>query len=325
MTYDNEKISICLSVTDSNGSYWYHLIPMMTSVMCNTKKSLNWNIICDTSISKQTRDVISRLVKAFDQEVSFFDVTNELDQYYEMLPSLRIYSKATLYRFFIPKFVKGSRVIYLDIDIIVSLDINELFSFDLHGKAIGAVLDAKQTRAIIALAYGRMMQLNDKIYCNAGVLLIDVLALKKIKAKTSWQEYLSIHTKSTMPDQDAINSIYRENIQLLPAKYNRIVSENYTMDRVEGNIWHFSGSADKAWNGIYCEAAKLYWKYLYLGLVKANLMDTDIFIKLVDNIQYQKWPIERLLHTQDCSSGKMFIRAAVGRIKSIIVGRWINH
>ena len=321
MKYESSKISICLSITDTNGSYWSHLIPLVTRVRCNTEHKLSWNIICDTTVSKQKRDIINQLVEAFDQEISFFDITNELDKYYEILPSLKIYSKAALYRFFIPEFIKTSRTIYLDIDIIVSLDINELFCFDLHKKAIGAVLDVNQTRAVIASDYGKKMELNAKRYCNSGVLLIDIFALKKVKSKISWQEYLSLHTESVMPDQDAINYVYQDDIQLLPDKYNRIISENYTMNTLEDNIWHFSGGPDKAWNGIHCEPAKLYWKYLYQGLVKANLIHTDIFLKSIDNIQYYKWPVERLLYTQDCSSGKMFIRAAIKRIKNIIMTR----
>ena len=80
----------------------------------------------------------------------------------------------TYNRFLIPKLKPQlKKVLYMDVDIIVLGDIQELYNEDLEGYALGAVWE--QTRKYYNSDTKELMELSENYkYFNAGILVIDV-------------------------------------------------------------------------------------------------------------------------------------------------------
>lgn len=308
-------IPIYISLTDKKGNYWIHVIPLIVSTMYNTSKRISWNVICDKTFTDSKRVIVKKIVKEYGASVRFIDVDSEkisIDA--ERIISLSLYSMAALYRFLIPEYEKKfDKIIYLDIDIVVELDIAELYAINMGDKYIAAVLDCWTTRKHLK----KEMGIDPNRYCNSGVLLLNIGLLRKSNFFDRAITFLGDYPKTTMPDQDAINAIYKNEILFINEKYNKMISENYHITDAKNAIWHFSGENDKPWDGVYNQPSKLYWKYLIKGVRMLPNGDT-LLLTEIDNICYNKWPLERILRNQNCNSRKMLIKEIVKKLFGFI-------
>ncbi|AIQ42962.1 glycosyltransferase [Paenibacillus sp. FSL R5-0912] len=80
------------------------------------------------------------------------------------------WTMASMYRLLLPIFIQADRVIYMDCDILVNMDINELWSIDLRERYLGAVLDQGEK----LLEYFVSLGLNGELYFNSGVILFQL-------------------------------------------------------------------------------------------------------------------------------------------------------
>lgn len=118
---------------------------------------------------------------------------------------------ATCYRFFVPYYLKNicSKVLYLDVDLCVTNDLNELFSVNLNNNIIAAVNEV--------IPYHKKLKLDN--YFNAGVLLIDVQKWNQNDFTTKCINELK-RIAYTMADQDVLNILLKDNRYILPEKFN---------------------------------------------------------------------------------------------------------
>jgi lipopolysaccharide biosynthesis glycosyltransferase len=121
-------------------------------------------------------------------------------------------SKMTYARLLLPELlpVSASRVLYLDADVLVLGDLEELWKADLEGAALGAVQDSD------GVAHGtRLWQLTTDArlgsphrippYFNAGVLLIDLTRWREERVSEKAIDYMDRNPDSLLSDQDALN------------------------------------------------------------------------------------------------------------------------
>jgi len=134
------------------------------------------------------------------------------------------------------------RCIYLDIDILVGTDLAELYDFELHGRPVGMVPNTRMGDHV--KDYLRTIDLDPGVYCNAGVLLIDLDAWRRETAGPNL-----IKCGIAMPadiwffDQDMLNTYFKGRTQLLDERWNfRDADANPA-----GRVIHFAGNA-KPWN-----------------------------------------------------------------------------
>lgn len=249
-------IELVLTINDKDGSYTEHAGVVLASVFANTGHKLNVHIVHDDSVSEENKAKLTQLTDSFGHNIYFYHVTipGDLYEVASGVHKINFWTMASMYRLLLPLFIHSEKVIYLDCDILVNMDINELWSIDLGDRYLGAVIDQGQN----LMEYFVSLGLSAELYFNSGVILFH---LDNIRTKQTWYEemlaFLRHFPTVTMPDQDVLNAIYSSNYLQLDLRFNTFADNDLDLDN---KIIHFAG--DNKWWDSDSPAAWLYYKYL---------------------------------------------------------------
>lgn len=252
-----ETVHVVLAVYDPKGTYSQHAGIVMISLFEKTRSPVMVHVLHDDTLTGENRRRFLETAEQYGQKVNLVDVSEHIGRFDpRIIESVRnACSIGTLYRLLIPDLLDVSRVIYLDCDILVNLDIKELWDIDLEGNCIAGVMDfspGKSARrfsytAIHAWAMGcRLPQC-----VNAGVLLMD---LDRIRA--SGNRFADAITPFTRHDQDIVNTMFRGSIKLIDSRFNNRKYEGEIGDSILHIILKL-----KPWVGLKgFPADALYWQ-----------------------------------------------------------------
>lgn len=101
----------------------------------------------------------------------------------------------------------GDRVLYLDIDVVVTGDLEQIFDCDLEGNDVGMVRDEVGSHWL------------GKNYCNSGVILMDLKRLRENHDFDLVRKKL-IKNFYFMPDQTAINRALKNKKKIMSPRFN---------------------------------------------------------------------------------------------------------
>lgn len=128
------------------------------------------------------------------------------------------------------------RIIYLDVDIIINGDLNEFVNYDLSGYGIGAVPDFQTNRRDLAnlsvehikyvLDYREQLIGYSDRYFNSGVYIID----NPEKLNSIGYDEFAQKFSPSLVDQDYLNYVYRDDVFILPEKYNFMCDNTHVRD-----------------------------------------------------------------------------------------------
>lgn len=124
------------------------------------------------------------------------------------LSTLPHISRMTYARFLIDQCLPQSlrRVLYLDTDILVLADLEQLWRADLRGAIIGAVPDRHIDAMLNAHCDIRTHDVPQvRAYLNAGVMVINLSRWRETRVSERALEYLVRHPATPYADQDALN------------------------------------------------------------------------------------------------------------------------
>ena len=125
-------------------------------------------------------------------------------------------NEMTYARLLIPKLIPEDKVLYLDTDIVVDDNLDDLFKMDFDGNKILAILD---------IYSGHPQKGIDEF--NAGVMLIDNARLRE-NSNTSDELLSHISDANNINgDQTIINNYFKDEIGLLPLTYNYEIGFDY--------------------------------------------------------------------------------------------------
>jgi len=252
----------------SNENYAQPLTVSMYSILANTSHHVDFYIM-ENDITPETKQKMQESLKDFDNFSLNFIHVNDGDL--EGCPNLLWFTKCTYFRYFMPGLCPHvKKAVYLDVDIILKSDIEELFSIDLDGFSLGA---SAGERGFLDQAEWLWRHL-EKVglskthnYFGAGVLLIDLdlwrdLGMtEKLIQTTQKLSYLLKY-----PDQDVLNIIYNDNqfkdIGFLWGGANSCASSETEQNKKLVDAYklvHFCGQ-NKPWCKI-CNFDSWFWKY----------------------------------------------------------------
>lgn len=144
--------------------------------------------------------------------------------------------------------------IYLDSDIIVHSDIQELWQEAVGKNGLAAIPES-------VITYGHMLdkdicrdgfvQMSD--YFNSGVLLIDMEAYRRHShLLEDGLAFLAAHSTYRCYDQDILNYVFSTGYRPLPLRYNTFVAAErlYGTQKIRpATFYHYAGLAFQFWDG----------------------------------------------------------------------------
>ena len=195
---------------------WVTLISL--SMSTTTKKKILFYIF-DGDISdnykKKLENQITKLLDDFS--IHWLNYNSEsFKSFISMDGSFVQYS-----RLLIPEVLSESKCIWLDVDLIVLKDIEELWNTDMGEFPLAACLDYRCTFSEdISNHYEHNIPGNAPYY-NSGVMLMELTSLKKTRFTTNTLRYLKEDFGSyKFHDQSAINVIFYDKIKNLSSEWN---------------------------------------------------------------------------------------------------------
>lgn len=215
---------------------------MLTSLFENNREADIRVHVLHNGIDSNSITLIERIAYDYGQKTKFYLVDETL---FSAFPIGRDgqnthvgTSYATYYRLFLSELLPDdiNRVLYLDGDIIVTDSLNDLWTTDMHDKAIAAVPDSYNNKIE---HYNRLHYPQPFGYFNAGVLLINLDYWRANNVADVFCQYASARPDSLYcHDQDILNYIFRDSKIVLPLRYN-MLNEYWFQTRYSVVSWEF--------------------------------------------------------------------------------------
>jgi len=244
-----EKKAVVLA---ANYAYVDQVMTTIKSI-CYHNRSIRFYLINSDFPNEWIKQINKRLEK-FDSEIINCRVTSEQISRYKTDISYTVFL-----RYFVADFVQEDKALYLDCDLLVTKNLDDLFTTDLQDYPLAAVRD-----------FGGRAYFGQEIF-NAGVLLInndlwkqENMTQKLIDLTNEW------HDKVDQADQSILNMLFENKWLELDFDYNHIVIHKQFTDyqlpvgQDYPGIIHYL-SHRKPWKDLAAQTYRDVWWY-YHGL-----------------------------------------------------------
>jgi len=221
-TLDN-NINICFCSDEKLITF----IPIVINSILRKNKN---NDICIhyiyTNISDSKLDILKNFVSEHIN-LKLYLYHRNWDRKYKGLNHIN--SDANMLKLLIPDIIRFKKVIYLDIDLVVYLDLNEFYSINCGKTGI-----AMKKEIVTDLGH------KDKINGNTGVMIMDLEILRK---NNFTRECLKIYeSDENLNDQYIINKYASGNFKLLAPRFNIYWGkDDYFLEKEKNFIFHYTG------------------------------------------------------------------------------------
>lgn len=188
----------------------------------HSKEAYHFHILID-KLSETTKEKIKNLEKALNILFPTIIEWHILDdRLFADYPQWRK-SYAAYYRILLARFIPENidRVLYLDGDMLVNTDLRQLFALNMEGKGLACVPNYPQLWHELKNKKGQNpYSFKEYVwYFNSGFMLIDLAQWRKQNTEKQVIDFLNTY-EVICPDQDALNAVYKDNIKLMPYKWN---------------------------------------------------------------------------------------------------------
>lgn len=248
-------INVCVACDENYAKYAGVLI---ASVLYNAsvKDNLTFYIL-DGGISETKKSEILELKNIKNCDINFVKIDNEMFREYMSIKTHKYISLPTYYRLKLPTLLPNvSRVIYFDCDMVVNSSLAPLFNKNLDDCVMAGVRDINK----------KMLKKNPS-YVNAGMLVMDIDAMKRENCEEKFLDYTKKHfNEIKVGDQEIINEVLKGKIKIVEDEWN-VQSSNFTNRSSYTNnpkVIHFV-ARQKPWHfGSFSWHKDYYFKYLQL-------------------------------------------------------------
>ena len=290
-------IHVCFGLHDADGRYSKFTGTTLTSIFENTTAEVTAHILHDSTLTDDNREKFLRLARRYNQCLKFYSVEQLCPQEILFLIDkladkiILRFTIGAFYRLLIKKIFDLDKIIYLDSDIIVNLDIAELWQQDLQNFPVAAVpeIDATQNH-----------MLKNKFILNAGIVKAEnyfcsgviVFNLDKLDENffANGVQFLLDNPQCASPDQDILNALFSENYLKLAQKFDSFVeTEDVGNAPAAQKIYHYAGH--KMGFDTVDTLKRLWLKYFALS----TWLDEEALGRLYEKFQAQDTQVKNLL------------------------------
>ena len=249
-------IHICYGIHDRDGRYSKFIGTSIVSIFENTQSQVTVHILHDNTFNSDNRDRFNYIAGRYGQQVKFYDVellaADDIIEIKRLLP-VALQSRYTIgafYRLIMQNIIKSiDKIIYLDGDTIVNLDISELWNFNLQNCPIAAVnesnMDFNFSNSKLTKYMINCGKVKEEDYFNSGVLLIDLEHIRNDdQLLKSGYKFIIEHPECSTFDQDILNYCFSDNYIKLPPRFNMFTLTQRVMHKpctVKKMIYHYAG------------------------------------------------------------------------------------
>ncbi|MCR5234185.1 MAG: glycosyltransferase family 8 protein [Lachnospiraceae bacterium] len=219
------------------------LLPALTTIysLFNTNSGVRLHILY-ADLSDSAKTVLKRLEGVgTDNRVEFLPVEGELLERIKVATGR--WRAECFFRYYCIEMLPDlDKVLWLDADTLVRKNAEGLYNTDLEGRSFGAVFDDTSKPK-------ERLGISD--YYNSGVLLIDAKKLRETgKMKDFWELIASPDYKGDLPDQDALNIVFKDDIKEMGGIYNTfpLNPDEYADFLIENAVIIHYVSEHKPWN-----------------------------------------------------------------------------
>jgi len=240
----------------------------MTSLFYNTRSKVNVTILHDSTLTADNKRRFERTANNMEQNVSFIDVSEHIFQIAEDPDRITPYlSRGALFRLLIPDLMNVPKVIYLDCDIIVNLDIAELWNISLETQnaSLAVVKDqafSNFSRKLHEKIRNWAMPYIPENYFNSGVLIMNLNRIRAnhpafISEVFRFTKRYSLFTGFI--DQDFLNVFFRDDVIFVDIRFNNLLEYH----NIDNAVLHFAIESSKPWKRLAnTPRDHLFWKIL---------------------------------------------------------------
>lgn len=209
-------INVCLSADDNYAPYAGVVIASILR-SANELDVLSFYIL-DGNISEENKQKIYSLKTIKDCQITFVPVDESNFEEYKNVSTHSYIPLTTYYRLKLSQLLpEVDKIIYLDCDMIVNSSLSELYNTKLEeNEYVAGVLDVRVKHKI---------KWKNKIYINAGMLLMDLKKICEDKIEDEFVKYTKENfDKIQTGDQDIINFSLKDKIKIIDDEWNVQVS-----------------------------------------------------------------------------------------------------
>ena len=183
-------------------------------------------------MTPENRDKFNYIAGKYNQQVKFYNVDelckDKIAEIKNFFPKSKEYyaTVATFYRFFTVYILDSEikKIIYLDSDIAVNLDINELWQVEIGDKPLAAVPELYNGVPTNLLPLCKDKLVKPENYFNAGVMLLNLNFLRNENDFLQrGAKFIAENPKYNYLDQDILNYLFSDTFIKLPVKFNTFV------------------------------------------------------------------------------------------------------
>ena len=246
-----------------------YLIPACIMLESLMKKNEDIHFVIHTfadDLSEESIERLKNIIKAGGAELTLHVLPTHAKELIQNAPTLSHISIATYYRLFLPYVIDENvrKVLYLDCDVLVRRSVKELFKETTPGIIVVGASDINEKE--------HAERIGVDTYVNAGVLTMDMAAIREMYTMESMAEeiskIISQPIKIIMGDQDIINLLFAGHVAKVSTSYNfqRLTQKAYCLKNPSlvknAVIAHFIAE-DKPWHNDYLIVyAGEYYSYL---------------------------------------------------------------
>ena len=273
MSNYEEKIPIFFTVDDA---YVPFLAVALQSLIDNSSEENFYLIkILYTNIREENKKKIKKYEKE-NVNIEFVDLNYYIEKVKDKLYTRDYYSKTTYFRLFLPElYPQFDKVLYLDSDIVILADVADLFHTDMGDNLVAAAPDDIIQNNKVFQDYAEKVVGVAKYqnYFNAGVLLMNLDALRKFDFQKKFLYLLETVKFSVAQDQDYLNRLCKGRVKLISTAWDRMPMPSTTVKDEDIKILHFN-FACKPWHFEDVLYSEYFWKYAeeteYINEIRAE-------------------------------------------------------
>ncbi len=279
-------IHIALTFDDN---FWAPAYATMRSVALFTRRRADLVFhLCHRTLTDAHRADLAAIAEEFPVQLRWYDLDqSELFQdVARRMPENKRLSNIVYARLMIDRLVGAEveRVLYLDCDMLVRDNIENLYDIDMEGFPVAAVRDSIGA----FITGGRDLRNNRDIfdaadaYFNAGMVLIDVAKWREADIIGRLEQALTDGVMARIYyDQDFLNLVFSCNWLQLPWRWNTI-DARHAHEGLNPSILHYTGK-NKPWGVLSGMLQSVAFARLY-----RHVMTNELFYRFARH-RWQRW------------------------------------